>query len=121
MCVQEQTWHDQYMIPGSPVFTLPEDVALLDVREDDEWTAGHAPQAVHVPMGQVSLRVKEIAASFPESPVYVVCRSGMRSAQITAYLLEIGLDAVNVEGGMESWVADGRPLVSETSAPPQVL
>jgi rhodanese-related sulfurtransferase len=72
-------------------------------------------------MGQVSLRVKEIAASFPEPPVYVVCRSGMRSAQITAYLLEIGLDAVNVEGGMESWVADGRPLVSETSAPPQVL
>jgi hypothetical protein len=40
-----QTWHDQYMISGSPVFTLPQGVALLDVREDDEWTAGHAPRA----------------------------------------------------------------------------
>jgi rhodanese-related sulfurtransferase len=66
-------------------------------------------------------RVKEIAAAFPEPPVYVVCRSGVRSAQITAYLLGIGLDAVNVEGGMESWVADGRRLVAETSSPPQVL
>lgn len=117
----QQTWHDQYMIPGSPVFTLPEGVVLLDVREDDEWTAGHAPEAIHVPMGQVPQRVTQIAAAFPEPPVYVVCRSGVRSAQITAYLLGIGLDAVNVEGGMESWVADGRRLVAETSAPPQVL
>jgi rhodanese-related sulfurtransferase len=109
------------MIPGWPVFTLPDGVVLLDVREDDEWSAGHAPQAIHVPMGQVAQRIEEIAAAFPEPPVYVVCRSGMRSAQITAFLVGIGLDAVNVEGGMESWVADGRALVAETSAPPRVL
>ena len=109
------------MIPGVPVFMLPEGVVLLDVREDDEWTAGHAPQAIHVPMGQVSQRVKEIAAAFREPPVYVVCRSGVRSAQITAYLVGIGLDAVNVEGGMESWVADGRRLVAETNVAPRVL
>jgi 5,10-methenyltetrahydromethanopterin hydrogenase len=79
------------MVPGSPVFTLPEGVALLDVREDDEWTAGHAPQVVHVPMGQVSQRVKEIAAAFPEPPVYVVCREQhsvgrlkIRSVNLTA-------------------------------------
>ena len=117
----QQTWHDRYMIPGVPVFMLPEGVVLLDVREDDEWTAGHAPQAIHVPMGQVLQRVKEIAAAFREPPVYVVCRSGVRSAQITAYLVGIGLDAVNVEGGMESWVADGRRLVAETNVPPHVL
>lgn len=109
------------MIPGSPVFMLPEDAMLLDVREDDEWAAGHAPHAMHVPMGQVSEWVAEIVAAFPEPPVYVVCAAGVRSAQITAYLLAQGLDAVNVEGGMESWVADGRSLVSETSAPPKLL
>lgn len=114
-------WHHQHMIPGSPVFMLPEDVALLDVREDDEWVAGHAPQALHVPMGVVSERVEEITAAFPEPPVYVVCRSGVRSAQITAYLMGLGLDAVNVEGGMESWVADGRPLVAERNSPPEVV
>ena len=99
---------------------LPEDVVLLDIREDDEWSAGHAPQAVHIPMGQVPEKVGEITAAFPEPPVFVVCRSGVRSAQVTAYLLGMGVDAVNVEGGMESWLADGRLLVSETSAPPQV-
>ncbi|MFN2496171.1 MAG: rhodanese-like domain-containing protein [Pseudonocardiaceae bacterium] len=108
-------------VPALPVFNLPDDVVLLDVREDDEWAAGHAPQAVHVPMWQVPQRLEEITAAFPEPPVYVVCRSGMRSAQITAYLSGIGLDAVNVDGGMQSWFVAGRPLVGETSAPPQVL
>ena len=108
-------------VPALPVMNLPEDVVLLDVREDDEWIAGHAPQALHVPMGQVPQQLEKIAAAFPEPPVYVVCRSGMRSAQITAYLSGIGLDAVNVDGGMQSWAAAGRPLVGETSAPPQVL
>ncbi|MGH3915213.1 MAG: rhodanese-like domain-containing protein [Pseudonocardiaceae bacterium] len=109
------------MMPGLPVYTLPDDVVLLDVREDDEWRAGHAPGAVHIPMGQVPLRVEEIVEAFPDPPVHVVCRSGIRSAQITAYLVAQGLDAVNVEGGMESWLTDGRPLVAETSAPPTVI
>jgi len=109
------------MVQGLPVFTLPDGVVLLDVRENDEWRAGHAPQAVHVPMGQVPLRLEEIVAAFPDSTVHVVCRSGMRSAQVAAYLTEQGLDAVNVEGGMESWLADGRALVAETSTPPTVI
>ena len=104
-----------------PVSALPEDIVLLDVREDDEWTAGHAPKAVHVPMGQVSQRLEEIAAAIADRPVHVVCRSGARSARITAYLSEIGLDAVNVDGGMKSWSGAGRPLVAEASAPPTVL
>lgn len=109
------------MVPGLPVFTLPQDVVLLDVRENDEWRAGHAPQAVHVPMGQVPQRLEEIIAAFPDPPVHVVCRAGVRSAQITAYLAARGVDAVNVEGGMQSWSADGRPLVAETSAAPRVI
>lgn len=104
-----------------PVSALPEDIVLLDVREDDEWTAGHAPEAVHVPMGQVSQRLDEIAAAVPDRPVHVVCRSGGRSARITAYLAGIGLEAVNVDGGMQAWSGAGRPLVAEASAPPTVL
>jgi len=104
-----------------PVSALPEDIVLLDVREDDEWTAGHAPKAVHVPMGQVSQRLEEISAAVPVRPVHVVCRSGARSARITAFLSELGLDAVNVDGGMKAWSGAGRPLVAEASAPPTVL
>lgn len=108
-------------VPAVPVSALPEDIVLLDVREDDEWAAGHAPKAVHVPMGQVSQRLDEITAAVPGRPVHVVCRSGSRSARITAYLSEIGLDAVNVDGGMKAWSGAGLPLVTEASAPPTVL
>ncbi|HEU0089235.1 MAG TPA: rhodanese-like domain-containing protein [Pseudonocardiaceae bacterium] len=109
------------MVATLPVMNLPDGVVLLDVREDDEWEAGHAPQAVHVPMGQVPQRLEEIAAAFPDPPVHVVCRSGMRSAQVTGFLSGVGLPAVNVDGGMQAWAAAGRPLVAETSTPPTVL
>lgn len=108
-------------VPAVPVSTLAENVLLLDVREDDEWEAGHAPGAVHVPLGQVQQRLDEIAGAFPERPVHVVCRSGSRSAWVTGYLSGIGLDAVNVEGGMQSWVAAGRPLEADSGTPPTVL
>lgn len=108
-------------VPAVPVSTLAEDVVLLDVREDDEWEAGHAPGAVHVPLAQVQQRVEEIAGAIPERPVHVVCRSGSRSAWVTGYLSGIGLDAVNVEGGMQSWVAAGRPLETDSGAPATVL
>jgi len=50
---------------------LPADGVLLDVREDDEWVAGHAPNAVHVPMTQLAERLDHI----PEADtVYVICR-----------------------------------------------
>ena len=39
---------------------LPADATLLDVREDDEWAAGHAPGALHVPLGQLAQRVDEV-------------------------------------------------------------
>lgn len=104
-------------VPSVPAGDVPEDGLLVDVREDDEWTAGHAPQAVHVPMGQVPQRLAEI----PEGgPVHVVCRSGGRSAQVTAYLNQVGRDAVNVDGGMHAWAAAGRPMAAP-SGRPQVI
>lgn len=83
----------------------PPDAVLLDVREDDEWAAGHAPGAVHVPMGQLT------PESLPEgSPVYCICRSGNRSLQVAEVLVAAGLDARNVSGGMLAWVDAGLPV-----------
>ena len=98
---------------------LPEGSALLDVREADEWRAGHAPAAVHVPMTELPQRLEEI----PEGDqVYVVCRSGGRSAKVTAYLNANGWDAVNVERGMNGWAAAGRAMVADDSeTEPHVL
>lgn len=94
--------------PGTP---------LLDVRQDDEWAAGHAPDAVHIPLAELPGRLGEL----PGGDVAVVCRSGGRSAQATSYLRRIGRSAVNVDGGMQAWAAAGRPMRSETAAPPQVI
>lgn len=89
---------------------LPDGATLLDVREMDEWTAGHAPEALHIPMGEVPHRLDELPA---DDDVYVVCRSGGRSARVTAYLNDAGWDAVNVSGGMHAWHAAGRAMVGE--------
>src|SRR5437868_4808646 len=56
---------------------LPAGVFLLDVREDDEWTAGHAPEAVHVRLGDLGARLGELPG---DRELYVICRSGNRSS-----------------------------------------
>ncbi|GGM76267.1 sulfurtransferase [Longimycelium tulufanense] len=92
---------------------------LLDVREDDEWQAGHAPGALHIPMGDIMARLSELPE---DADVYVICRTGGRSARVTAFLNDNGWDAVNVSGGMQAWASTGRPMVGEQSgAEPRVL
>ena len=98
---------------------LPPGAVLLDVREDDEWTAGHAPEARHLPMSQLTGRLDEVPAA---DPLYVICRSGSRSARVVAFLSQQGVPAVNVAGGMQSWAAAGRPMVAERAgATPDVV
>ena len=92
---------------------------LLDVREPDEWTAGHAPGAHHLPMMEVPARLAEIPG---DTEVVVVCRSGGRSGQVVSYLMGNGWDNVrNLDGGMQVWAAVGRDVISENGKPAQVL
>ena len=92
---------------------------LLDVREDDEWEAGHAPGAHHLPMMEIPARMAEIPE---DSDVVVVCRSGGRSGQVVAYLAQNGWDNVrNLDGGMMSWAASGREVVTDSGQPARVL
>jgi len=105
-------------IPAVLSADLPDDCQLIDVREDEEWTAGHAPSAVHLPMSQLPARIAEIPAS---GDVVVLCRSGARSAQVVAYLLHNGWGNVrNLSDGMVGWALAGRPLVSEDGRDPEV-
>jgi rhodanese-related sulfurtransferase len=90
---------------------------LLDVREDDEWTAGHAPDAVHVRLGELGARVGELPR---DREVYVICRSGNRSAYAAQALAASGLNTVNVSDGMTGWAVAGRPMVSEDGTEPHV-
>ncbi|GAA1330653.1 rhodanese-like domain-containing protein [Saccharothrix algeriensis] len=98
---------------------LPAGKVLLDVREADEWAAGHAPGALHVPMSELAQRLEELPG---DSEFYVVCRAGGRSARVTQYLNANGWDATNVDGGMQVWAAAGRPLVGGVDgAEPEVI
>ena len=81
-----------------------DDVILLDVREDDEFKAGHIPGAEWIPLGQLSSRLGELPK---DKTIVAVCRSGNRSAQATEILRQNGFDAHNMQGGMNSWVQAG--------------
>ncbi|GAA5047182.1 rhodanese-related sulfurtransferase [Thermocatellispora tengchongensis] len=104
-------------IPEVPAAGVPADAYLLDVRELDEWQAGHAPGATHIPLSELQHRVGEIPQ---DTEVYVICRVGGRSAQATMWLNHLGHQALNVEGGMQSWAAAGREMTSETGTDPYV-
>lgn len=91
-------------------------VVLLDVREDDEWAAGHAPDATHVPMSR--LTPDAIPA---DTTVLCICRSGGRSGRVTEALRNRGIDAVNVAGGMNAWAAAGLPVVRADGRPGTVI
>lgn len=102
---------------GVPQIT-PEDAAkriddgafLLDVREDDEWQAGHAPRAHHLALG----RVQAEHGSLPDdSEIVVVCRAGGRSEQAAVALRSAGYEAVNLAGGMRAWAAARQPVVMD--------
>lgn len=105
-------------LPSVPVTTLTPGALLLDVREQEEWDAGHAPDAVHVPLHDVPARLAELPT---DRPVDVVCHYGGRSAQATAWLLQQGVDARNVDGGMDAWERAGLPVVTDDGTPGQVV
>jgi rhodanese-related sulfurtransferase len=88
---------------------------LLDVREQDEWDRGHAPEAHLIPMSTIQERFGEL----PEGePLLVVCHSGYRSYNVTKALVAAGYDAVSVAGGMEAWQSAGGEVVRDSSQPP---
>lgn len=107
-------------VPAVEAGEVPAAATLVDVREDDEWEAGHIEGALHIPMAEVPGRLGELAELADAGEVVVVCRSGGRSARVVAWLAQQGVDAVNLEGGMGAWEGVGRPMVSETGGEPFV-
>lgn len=106
-------------IPTVTVSDVAADAYLLDVREDDEWAAGHAPGAVHLPMMELPARLAEVPQ---DRDVVVVCRVGGRSGQVVAYLRRQGWDNVsNLDGGMLGWAAAGRPVIADDGREPQII
>ena len=99
---------------------LPEGLLVLDVREDDEWAAGHIDGALHIPLMELPARLGEFVEL--EAPqTLVVCKAGGRSARAVAYLAQQGYDVVNLVDGMIGWERAGRAMVADAGQPPQVI
>jgi rhodanese-related sulfurtransferase len=105
-------------LPSVSAADVADDAYLLDVREQDEWDAGHMPGAHLVPMSGLIARIDEVPT---DGPVVVVCRSGHRSGQVVNYLRAHGHDnVVNLDGGIVDWVATGRPIVADDGSDPYI-
>ena len=83
---------------------------VLDVRQPDEWVAGHIPGATLIPLGELPSRTAEVPS---DREVVVVCRSGNRSATGRDILLDAGFATVtSMAGGMNDWAAAGLEVAT---------
>ncbi len=85
-------------------------LVLVDVRETGEFTAGHAPDARHIALGQLSTALDTLRGE--GRPIAFICRSGARSARATRQARAAGIDARNVRGGMIAWDRAGLPTTT---------
>ncbi|HWD24477.1 MAG TPA: rhodanese-like domain-containing protein [Acidimicrobiales bacterium] len=103
--------------PGEASSMLERGAFLLDVRESDEWNAGHAPGAHHIPLGDLESRHLEIPR---DRTILCICRAGSRSGYAAAALGVLGFATLNVRGGMQEWDAVSLPVVAD-DGPGQVI
>jgi len=85
-------------------------VQVIDVREPHEWDAGHIDGMRHVPVGQLQA---EAASIDQDRPVVFSCKTGGRSTMAAQAFRAAGYRAFSVDGGIDKWVAEGRPIVPE--------
>ncbi|MER6425937.1 rhodanese-like domain-containing protein [Streptomyces sp. NPDC001137] len=83
---------------------------LLDVRETPEWNAGHAPDALHLPLSRLAAGAS-LPAAAQGRPVVMICRSGHRSQQAAKLLAGRGVQVTDVTGGMSAWARAGLPVI----------
>jgi rhodanese-related sulfurtransferase len=100
-------------VPEISVDTLEEHlkdgVPLIDVRQLDEYTDAHVAGARLVPLDELPDRLDEVPT---DTPVYLICAVGGRSARASEWLIAQGVDATNVAGGTKAWIEAGKPTVS---------
>ena len=87
-----------------------ENAVFLDIRDDREYQHGHIPEAIHIPLGQLSERVSELG-KYKDNPVIAYCRTGSRSNAAGSVLKKNGFETVyNLGGGIMAWEKANLPV-----------
>jgi rhodanese-related sulfurtransferase len=116
-----KTAHDLVMAAKARIQEVPLDHAeqalreadvLLDVREADEFAAGHLPGAIHVSRGLLEFKLSGTEAlSARDLNVVLYCKTSGRAALAAAVMHEMGyLQVRSLAGGFDAWVASGKPV-----------
>jgi rhodanese-related sulfurtransferase len=97
------------------VYERLDDVTVVDVREPNEWQAGRIQGAVHIPLN--ALMSGAGGDLDHDRPLVMVCRVGNRSELATLMMQARGIEAYNLEGGMDAWSREGLPFSAEDGTP----
>jgi rhodanese-related sulfurtransferase len=90
---------------------------VVDVREAHEYVEGHVPCATLVPLSAIGRHARDLRRqAHGNRPVYLICRTGVRSANAARILEVAGVDAVSVAGGTQAWKAAGLPVITGSHA-----
>ena len=97
--------------PAETADALAAGAVAVDVREYDEWDAGHLEGSVHLPLSELGERLAELPT---DAPVVFVCRTGSRSDLAAHALTRAGrTDCDNLAGGLRAWADEGRALAPD--------
>jgi rhodanese-related sulfurtransferase len=99
------------LTPGETADALAAGAVAIDVREHEEWHAGHLEDSVHIPLSELGERLAELPA---DTRLVFVCRTGSRSDLAAHALTRAGrTDCDNLAGGLRAWAGEGRPLAPD--------
>ena len=100
----------QLPVPQAVQLVNRDSATFLDVREPKEFSAGHIPDALHIPLAQLGKRLPELER-YRTAPLIVYCRSGQRSGRGAVMLRRRGFSVVhNLAGGINAWQGQNLPL-----------
>lgn len=117
-CVSPRAACNVLLMDAQTAHERAAELFFLDVREPDEWNAGHIEGTVNIPIMELPSRWEELAR---DKPVVAVCQIGQRSDLAAGFLRENGFEAHNLEGGMKEWARLGLPYVAAAGDTGQVV
>src|SRR5215813_5461095 len=97
-------------VQGATQLINRNDAVILDLRETQEYEGGRVPNAVHIPLSQLTSRGQELA-KFVGRPLIAYCERGNRSRTAASALTKLGFSEIFVlHGGLRAWADAGMPL-----------